>query len=188
MDAEKYVAALNADEIKHPLLASLRVRVKKPEKTDNSDINTLVVEATPVYWDADAEIPNDSVNALHGLLATGGPPSSERLVAARLEEIAHSPFYNMTVAGEPAEKGPRSAPLHTEVHRRPKCWRIPRRLQQRDRWQRLGEVQRLCRAAQSRNRGTLYRGAVPRLHSIESKLRSRSRLQSHSSCQAAACP
>ncbi len=55
-------------------------------------------------WDADAEIPNDSVNALHGLLATGGPPSSERLVAARLQEIAHSPFYNMTVAGESAEK------------------------------------------------------------------------------------
>ena len=62
------------------------------------------MEATPVYWDTDAEIPNDSVNALHGLLATGGPPSSERLVAARLDENAHSPFYNMTVAGEPAEK------------------------------------------------------------------------------------
>ena len=30
MDAEKYVAALNADKIKHPILASLRVRVKKP--------------------------------------------------------------------------------------------------------------------------------------------------------------
>jgi len=104
LDPLQYVAALNADEIKHPLLASLRVRVKKSEKTDDSHINTLVVEATPVCWDADAEIPNDSVNALHGLQATGGPPSSERLVAATLQEIAPSPFYNMTVAGEPAEK------------------------------------------------------------------------------------
>ena len=41
---------------------------------------------------------------MHGLLATGGPPSSERLVAATLWEIAHSPFCNMTVAGEAAEK------------------------------------------------------------------------------------
>ena len=103
-DPVKYVAALNADEIKHPLLASLRVRVKKSGNTDDSHINMLVVEATPVCWDAGAEIPNDSVTALHGLLATGGPPSSERLVAARLQEIAHSPFYNMTVAGESAEK------------------------------------------------------------------------------------
>ena len=54
-------------------------------------------------WDADAQIPNDSVDALHGLLATDGPPSSERLVATSVLEIAHSPFYNMTVAGEPAE-------------------------------------------------------------------------------------
>ena len=104
IDSAQYLAALNADEIKHPLLASLRVRVKKSEKTDESYINTLVVEATPVCWDAEAEIPNDSVNALYGLQATGGPPGSERLVAATLQEVAPSPFYNMTVAGEPAEK------------------------------------------------------------------------------------
>ena len=82
----------------------MRVCVKKSENPDDGHINTLVVEAAPVSWDADAQIPNDSVNALHGLLAVGGPRSSERLVAAKLEEIAHSPFYNMTVAGEPAEK------------------------------------------------------------------------------------
>ena len=113
-DSAAYVAALNTHDIKHPLLASLRVRVKKGESTDDNDIysprktvarlNTLVVEAMPVCWDTDSEIPNDSVDALHGLLATGGPPSSERLVAATLWEIAHSPFYNMTVAGEAAEK------------------------------------------------------------------------------------
>ena len=95
---------MNGHEIKHPLLASLRVRVKKGESTDDSYINTFVVEATPVCWDTDSEIPNDSVDDLHGLLATGHPPSSERLVAARLSEIVHSPFYNMTVADEPAEQ------------------------------------------------------------------------------------
>ena len=104
IDRPQYLAALNADEIKHPLLASLRVRVKKSEKNDDSHINTLVVEATPVCWDAEAEIPNDSVNALYGLQATGGPPGSDRLVAATLQEVAPSPFYNMTVAGEPTEK------------------------------------------------------------------------------------
>ena len=62
------------------------------------------MEATPVCWSEDAEIPNDSVDALHGLLAMAGPPSCERLVAASLQEIAHSPFYNMTVCGERAEK------------------------------------------------------------------------------------
>ena len=116
-DSAAYVAALNTHDITHPLLASLRVRVKKGDSTDDNDIyspppnkktvarlSTLVVEAMPVCWDTDSEIPNDSVDALHGLLATGGPPSSERLVAARLWEIAHSPFCNMTVAGEAAEK------------------------------------------------------------------------------------
>ena len=34
----------------------------------------------------------------------GGPPSSERLVAASLPEIAPPPFYNMTVCVERAEK------------------------------------------------------------------------------------
>ena len=58
----EYVAALNAHEIKHPLLASLRVRVKKSENTNDSHINTLVVEATPVCWDADAEIPTRTLS------------------------------------------------------------------------------------------------------------------------------
>ena len=103
-DSATYVAALNAQEIKHSLLASLRVRVKKGDSTDNGHINALVMEATPVCWDTDSEIPNDAVDALHGLLATDRTPSSERLVAASLSEIASSPFYNMTVADEPAEK------------------------------------------------------------------------------------
>ena len=103
-DSAGYVTALNLQEIKHPLLASLRVRVKKAQRPDDSHVNTLVVEATPVSWTEGAEIPNDSVDALHGLVAMAGPPSSERLVAASLQEIAYSPFYNMTVMGERAEK------------------------------------------------------------------------------------
>jgi len=102
-ESAAYVDALNANEIKHPVLASLRVRVKKAEAADDSHVNTLVVEAAPVCWDEAAEIPNDSVDALHGLMATGGPPSRERLVAAGVAEIAPSPFYNMTVGGEPAD-------------------------------------------------------------------------------------
>ena len=98
------MTALTAHEIKQPLPASLRVRVKKAESLDQSHVNTLVVEAMPVCWDSESEIPNDSVNAFHGLLATGLPPSSDRLVAASLLEIAHSPFYNMLVADEAAEK------------------------------------------------------------------------------------
>ena len=104
VDSADYVARLENHDINHPVLASLRVRVKKGGATDDSRLNVVVVEASPVCWDEEAEIPNDAVDALHGLQATGGPPSSEVLVAANLHEIAHSPFYNMTVDGEPAEK------------------------------------------------------------------------------------
>ena len=46
-ESAAYVDALNANEIKHPVLASLRVRVKKAEAADDSHANTLVVEAAP---------------------------------------------------------------------------------------------------------------------------------------------
>ena len=55
-------------------------------------------------WSAAADIPNDSVDTLHSLPATASPPRSERLVAVTLPEIAHSPFYNMTVSSERAER------------------------------------------------------------------------------------
>ena len=41
---------------------------------------------------------------MHGLLFSTGPPASERLVAAYLEDIKPSPFHNMLARGEPAEK------------------------------------------------------------------------------------
>ena len=90
-----YQAALTAGEIRHPLMASLRVRIKK--STGDRDITALVVEAEPVSFDAGNDMPNDSVDALHGLLAAGGPPGRERLVATQLKDISHSPFYNLTV-------------------------------------------------------------------------------------------
>ena len=74
------------------------------KSTGDRDMTALVVEAEPVGFGAGNEIPNDSVEALHGLLAAGGPAGSERLVATRLKDISHSPFYNLTVGGEPAEK------------------------------------------------------------------------------------
>ena len=59
------------------------MRAKK--STGDRDMTALVVEAEPVGFGAGNEIPNDSVEALHGLLAAGGPAASERLVATRLK-------------------------------------------------------------------------------------------------------
>ena len=102
---EEYLRALAGNELRHPVLASLRVRVKKSIKSEGgSDITTVVVEAEPVSWTDSVEIPSDSINAMHGLLHSTGPPASERLVAAYLEDIKPSPFHNMLVRGEPAEK------------------------------------------------------------------------------------
>ena len=63
-------------------------------------LSSVVVEAMPCTF---SDIPNDSVEAIHGLLA-GRPQTSERLVAAPVDTLKHSPFYNMLVDGEPVEK------------------------------------------------------------------------------------
>ena len=44
------------------------------------------------------------MDALHGLVAAGGALTPERMIAASLSEVAHSPFYNSTVQGNPVEK------------------------------------------------------------------------------------
>ena len=49
------------------------------------------------------DIPNDSVEAIRGLLA-GCPQTSERLAAVSLDRLEPSPFYNMLAAGEPIDK------------------------------------------------------------------------------------
>ena len=71
---------------------------------DSSELTTIVVEAEPISWTDTVEIPSDSIEAMHGLLSSTGPPAGERLLAAHLEDIKPSPFHNMLVRGEPAEK------------------------------------------------------------------------------------
>ena len=101
VSAEDYEAALAQGELRRPLLASLRVRVKKG--TGDHDFAALVVEASPLAL-AEDDIPNGSMDALHGLVAAGGALTPERMIAASVSEVAHSPFYNLTVQGNPAEK------------------------------------------------------------------------------------
>ena len=98
---EEYEAALGAGDLRHPLLASLRVRVKKA--TGDRAFAAIVVEASPLTLATD-DIPNGSMDALHGLLAAAGPPLAERMVAARVGDISPSPFYNLTVGDQPVEK------------------------------------------------------------------------------------
>ena len=102
------------DELRHPLLASLRLQSKMKTKKSETDANatepsqpqhddilsTVVVEAEPCTL---TDIPNDAVEAIHGMLA-GCPPTSERLAAVPLDKLKPSPFYNMLADGEPADK------------------------------------------------------------------------------------
>ena len=111
--AQEYEKLLQNDELRHPLLASLRVQVqlkKKPEvqnslaepsqTQEETTLSHVVVEAMPCTF---IDIPNDSLEAIHGLLA-GCPPTTERLVAMPLHKLKPSPFYNMLANGEPIDK------------------------------------------------------------------------------------
>ena len=115
--AEEYQTALASGGLRHPVLASVRVRVKRKteaqsagraDATEHSqtsnDVSTVVVEAEPLNLAEAPDIPNDSVEAIHGLLAAGSAPTSERLVATTLEDLKPSPFYNMVIRGEPSDK------------------------------------------------------------------------------------
>ncbi len=70
MNTDSYTTALGTGELRLPLLSSLRVRVRK--STGDRDLTALVVEAESLNLEAH-NIPNDSVDALHGLLAASGP-------------------------------------------------------------------------------------------------------------------
>ena len=112
---EEYEHQLASDELRHPIVASLRLRIQsKPEKhesdataTEHSQtqssnlLSAVVVEAQPCTFTDD--IPNDAVEALHGLLA-GPPQDSERLAVVPLDKLKPSPFYNMLADGKPVEK------------------------------------------------------------------------------------
>ena len=115
-EAQIYKDQHSSGELRHPVLASVRVRVQKksneqgtsqPAATEHGEsantptLSIVAVEAEPCTL---AEIPNDSVDAIHGLVAAGPATTSERLAATTLQDLKPSPFYNMEADGEPADK------------------------------------------------------------------------------------
>ena len=112
--AQEYEQLLADDELRHPLLASLRIQLQsktkelesgfnatEPSQTQqNNMLSTVVVEAVPCTF---TDVPNDAVEAIHGLLA-GSTQTSERLAAVPLDKLKPSPFYNMLAGDQPAEK------------------------------------------------------------------------------------
>ena len=111
---KEYEHLLAIDELRHPLLASLRLKIEsKPQKpepeasaTESSQTESdfllaaIVVEAQPCTF---ADIPKGAVEAIHGLLA-GSSQNSERLAVVPLDRLRPSPFYNMLADGKPVEK------------------------------------------------------------------------------------
>ena len=63
-------------------------------------LSTVVVEAAPCTF---TNVPNDAVEAIHGLLA-GSTQISDRLAAVPLGKLKPSPFYNMLADDQPVEK------------------------------------------------------------------------------------
>jgi hypothetical protein len=117
--AQEYKDAHAAGELRHPVLASLRVRIKRKEGTPSTEppdatehsrpatgnaVSAIVVEAEPLHAQSMHEIPNDSVDAIRGLLAAGPALTGERLAAAPLENLKPSPFYNMVIDGNGFDK------------------------------------------------------------------------------------
>ena len=112
-DAE-YQQSLQTDELRHPLLASLRLRLQsksqqpegeadatEPSQTQADNVlSAVVVEAAACTF---TDIPNASVEAIHALLA-GSAETAERLAVMPLAKLKPSPFYNMLADGKPVEK------------------------------------------------------------------------------------
>ena len=111
---QEYEQLLANDELRHPVLASLRLHLQsKPKKLEpeadatepsqtqpDNILSAVVVEAAPCTL---IDIPNDSVQAIRGLMADS-PPTSERLAAVPLDKLKPSPFYNMLADGKPVDK------------------------------------------------------------------------------------
>ena len=112
--AQEYEQLLANDELRHPLLVSLRLLLQsKPENPEqeatatehsqtqsDNKLSAVVVEVEPCTF---TDIPDDSVDAIHGLFA-GSAQTSERLAQVPLEKLQPSPFYNMLADGKPVEK------------------------------------------------------------------------------------
>ena len=111
---KEYEQLLATDELRHPLLVSLRLLLQsKPENPEqeatatehsqtqsDNKLSAVVVEVEPCTF---TDIPDDSVDAIHGLFA-GSAQTSERLAAVPLDKLKPSPFYNMLADGKPVEK------------------------------------------------------------------------------------
>ena len=109
---QQYEELVANGELRHPVLASLRLQMQtkttkpdasptKPSQTQFDNLlSSVVVEAVPCTF---SNIPNDSVQAIHGLLG-GFLQTSDRLAAVPLDTLKPSPFYNMLANGEPAAK------------------------------------------------------------------------------------
>lgn len=111
---KEYERLLASDELRHPVLVSLRLLLQsKPEKPEqeatatehsqtqsDNKLSAVVVEVEPCTF---TDIPDDSVDAIHGLFA-GSAQTSERLAAVPLDKLRPSPFYNMLADGKPVEK------------------------------------------------------------------------------------
>ena len=115
-DEAEYKEAYAAGELRHLVLASLRVRIKRKaetprtelaaatehsEATTSNDVSAIIVEAEPLREEPMHEIPKDSVEVIVGLLAAWPAPTSERFTAAPLQNLEASPFYNIVIDGEP---------------------------------------------------------------------------------------
>ena len=114
-DDQDYKDQHASGELRHPVLASVRVRItlRPVSKAENDEhgtsqtdatehrLSVIAVEAQPCNF---TEIPNDSVDAIHGLVAAGPAPTSERLMATTLRKLKPSPFYNMEADEEPTDK------------------------------------------------------------------------------------
>ena len=112
---QEYEQRLATDELRHPLLASLRLLVQSKKQTklepdatatehsqtqSDNVLSSVVVEAEPCTV---TDIPDDAVEAMHGLFV-GSAQTSERLAAVPLDKLRPSPFYNMLADGKPVEK------------------------------------------------------------------------------------
>eukprot|EP00973_Karenia_brevis_P091694 12408694-Karenia_brevis.AAC.1 len=136
-EAPEYEESLARNALRHPLMASLHLQIRtkrpasdatatehhpcdasatEPSQAHHDNIfSSAVVEAIPCTF---RDIPNNSVEAMHGLLA-GRPQTSERLATVALDKLKQSPFYKMLANGELAEKpkGPTFAQIVNVVHR-----------------------------------------------------------------------
>ena len=116
---KEYEEHVESGELRHSILSSLRVRVKKSPAADSppstffaqgsqgtdsppatEQINAMVVEAQACTLE---HIPNDSVQAIQDVLG-GMPQTSDRIATVTLQQLQVSPFYSMLTDLEPVDK------------------------------------------------------------------------------------